>query len=40
MSTPAVSALVAEPLEDVVQRMHDQRVGSVVVVDGARPSAS
>jgi citrate synthase len=37
MSSPAVSALVAEPLQDVVQRMHDQRVGSVVVVDGARP---
>ena len=31
---PAVSAL-AEPLHDVVQRMHDHRVGSVVVVDGA-----
>ena len=37
MSTPAVSALAPEPLQDVVQRMHDQRVGSVVVVDGSRP---
>ena len=28
---------VDEPLADVVQRMHDHRVGSVVVVDGAHP---
>ncbi len=37
MSSPAVSALADEPLQDVVQRMHDHRVGSVVVVDGRRP---
>jgi citrate synthase len=37
MSAPAVSALTHEPLHDVVQRLHDQRVGSVVVVDGTVP---
>ncbi len=34
---PAVTALADEPLADAVRRMHDHRVGSVVVVDGRRP---
>jgi citrate synthase len=36
MSNPVVTARRDEPLEAAVQRMHRQRVGSVVVVDGER----
>jgi citrate synthase len=36
-SSPPVTAAADEPLSDAVRRMHDRRVGSVVVVDGARP---
>ena len=36
-SSPAVTAVADEPLSDAVRRMHDRRVGSVVVVDGTRP---
>ena len=32
MTAPAVTALVAEPLAQAVRRMHEHRVGSVVVV--------
>ncbi len=36
MSTPVVTASCDEPLAEVIRRMHDRRVGSVVVVDGPR----
>ncbi|MEO6570299.1 MAG: CBS domain-containing protein, partial [Ilumatobacteraceae bacterium] len=36
MTSPAVTALPDEPLDAAVRRMHDHRVGSVVVVDGRR----
>jgi citrate synthase len=35
MSTPVVTAQPAETISTVAQRMHDHRVGSVVVVDSA-----
>ncbi len=35
MSTPVVTATAGETLAAVIQRMHDGRVGSVVVVDGS-----
>ncbi len=34
MSTPVVTATAGETLAEVIQRMHDRRVGSVVVIDG------
>lgn len=34
MSTPVVTATEDEPLDRVIERMHDRRVGSVVVIDG------
>lgn len=37
MTSPAVTAGPDEPFADVVRRMHDHRVGSVVVVKGERP---
>ncbi len=36
MTSPPVTALVDEPLGTAVQRMHDHRVGSVVVMEGSR----
>ncbi len=40
MSTPVVTANAGETLAAVIQRMHDHRVGSVVVVDGSPDVAS
>jgi len=37
MSAPVVTALPSESISDVSARMRDNGVGSVVVVDGARP---
>lgn len=37
MSAPVVTALASESVSDVAARMRDHGVGSVVVVDGARP---
>jgi citrate synthase len=37
MTSPALTATAREPLAEAVRRMHDHRVGSVVVVEGARP---
>jgi len=37
MTTPAVTALPAEPLVEAIRRMHEHRIGSVVVLDGVRP---
>ena len=37
MTTPAITARIDEPLVELVHRMHEQRVGSIVVVDGATP---
>jgi citrate synthase len=37
ISSPPVTAVADERLGVAVRRMHDHRVGSVVVVDGARP---
>jgi citrate synthase len=37
MSTPPVSAPVDAPLVAAIRLMHQRRVGSVVIVDGARP---
>src|SRR4051812_31209271 len=34
MTSPPVTALADEPLDDAVRRMHDHRVGSVIAVDG------
>ena len=34
MTSPPVTALVGEPLTAVIRRMHDGRVGSVVVMEG------
>ncbi len=36
MTSPPVTALVSEPLTAAVRRMHDHRVGSVVVMEGSR----
>jgi len=36
-SSPPITALPDETLDVAVRRMHDLRVGSVVVVDGPRP---
>ncbi len=36
MTSPPVTATAGEPLAAAVRRMHDHRVGSVVVVDGTR----
>lgn len=36
MSTPLVTAFPHEPLDAAVRRMHERRVGSVVVVDGSK----
>ena len=37
MTTPAITARIDEPLVELVHRMHEQRVGSIVVLDGATP---
>jgi citrate synthase len=37
MSSPVVTALPDETVAEAAVRMHDHKVGSVVVVDGARP---
>ena len=37
ISSPAITAVADELLSVAARRMHDHRVGSVVVVDGARP---
>jgi len=36
MTAPPVSALATEPLTTAIQRMHQHRVGSVVVMEGSR----
>ena len=36
MTSPPVTATAGEPLADAVRRMHDHRVGSVVVMEGNR----
>jgi citrate synthase len=37
MTTPVVTALSDESLTELIHRMHEHRVGSVIVVDGRRP---
>src|SRR5258708_4233815 len=37
MSDPAVTATASETIAAAAARMHERRVGSVVVVDGTRP---
>jgi citrate synthase len=37
MTTPAITARVDEPLAELIRRMHEHRVGSIIVLDGTRP---
>ena len=37
MTSPPITALREETIAEVTRRMHDQRVGSVIVVDGGTP---
>jgi citrate synthase len=37
MTTPAITGRADERLDELIRRMHEHRVGSVIVLDGSRP---